>query len=56
MILTRGTKPIVMREMPHTKKPIRMVSTGDYCEVEVDADDTKRIKWLREKGFNELQS
>ena len=45
-----------MREMPPTKKPIRIISTGNYIEVEIDADDIKRIKWLKEKGFNEVQS
>jgi len=53
LILTRGTKPTDMREMPHTKKPIRIVSTGNYIKVEIDADDIKRIEWLKKKGFNE---
>lgn len=53
MILTRGTKPVNLKEMPTTKKPLRMVSSGDYCEIEIDADDIKRIEWLKEKGFKE---
>ena len=53
MILTHGTKPIDMRKIPNTKKPIKIISIGNYIKVEIDTNDTKRIVWLKEKGFNE---